>query len=303
MIHITETSDAVTLHCDTWEDFERAANKPKLNGGASDRTSSQLHDFFYFDTWEEAMDAFKVKGWPEGWDKIKESSNQIKDVGSMSLRFEPQFSDSGDEFDIGRFLEGENEHMITYRMEECGSPGQIYSIEYNPVASASFTPHELLMRGLVVLGLYDKIVRAGGSCEISLNFSVETDLRNGGKRMAIHITTPICSPDKPMSGERIAFALCNPDFFRRCILRVMEAHFSEDIRKAFRVGAYEVNGAGYGIPSGHKGISCEGGTFKVGAMVCYGKREDKWPQTPEEAAQEIDKLLSDGLQHSTNKAS
>lgn len=303
MIHIKESGKQISFTCDTWAEFVQASLKPQLEGGSSSLTPTEIQNFFHYNTWTEAREAFLNKGWPDGWKKLKGSLGQMKHTGSRSFRFEAVFSESGDEPDVDRFLSGEHECMIQYSMQECGSPGQIYRIEINPSASHGFTPDELIMRGLVVLGLYSKIIESGGNCEIHLHAEMDS-----GSGAIMTINAPIVSSDTPISGERLAFVLCNPDFFRRFILRIMEAHFSDNVRRAFQVGVYQKDGGGYGYPSGFTTPSSKDGVFKVGAMRCYYVRKkltkDKWPRTPEEAAQTVDKLLSDGLidNHSTTQA-
>lgn len=303
MIHITESASRVDMRFDTWEELERAATKPQLNGGHSHLKSSEHgSNFFHYPTWDEAVQAFKVSGWPEGWAKMRDSMGEIKDSGMKSLRFEPVFSESGDEPDVDRFLSGEHECMVSYTAEECAAAGKIYRIEVNPSASATFTSNELIMRGLVVLGIYNKIVDAGGNCEIFLRWQVTSKTNDAGALLTI--TAPICSPDRPLSGERVAFILCNADFMRRILIRIRESHFSDATRKQFGVGNYYTGNNGC-FPSGFKSLAASDGVFQVGSMTAYSNgTKDKWPQTPEEAAQTADKLLSDGLidNHSTTQA-
>lgn len=304
MIHIKESMDAASITFDTWGELEQAAMKPPLNGHHSGLTKQEHggDSFFHYSTWDEAVQAFKVAGWPEGWEKMRDSLSVIKDSGVKSLRFEPVFSESGDESDVDRFLSGEHECMLNYVTNTCESAGKIYRIEINPSASNVFTHNELVMRGLVVLGIYNKIVEAGGNCEIFLNWQLTSKTNDAGATLTM--VAPICSPDRPMSGERIAFILCNADFMRRIMIRIRESHFSEATRKRFGIGDYHTRKKGC-FPSGFKSLSASDGVFKIGSMVSYSNgTKDKWPRTPEEAAQTVDKLLSDGLidNHSATQA-
>lgn len=281
MLKVNTTEDQHVYECTDWETFERIATKlhPSQCGESRRVESVNKTSFNHFSTWEEAENAF-MHGWPEGLKDACTLGDGFP-VGNKTTRFEVALSEVGDEPSIEAYLEGDPENMITYVREDSSSPGVIYRIEYNPFFSAGATADRIRERGAMVMGIYNRIIDMGGSCEIHLKLNV-TSSRGQGRLI---VTAPVVSADRPMSMDRLAFILTNRDFYRRIMFGFME-NLREESYDQFVQGFY-------GYPT-HEGIaSVKDGTFSI--PLIHANHMEGWPKNREASNKIVNQLLEQGV--------
>ena len=278
----------LSITIDSWDEFVERATIPGKDGDeetcASLVQSNRHTEWTQSESFDHAVDMLIKTGWPEGMRRVIEVAQTIPFEGCKTLRSEAQWSECGDECDVDRFLTGEPEHMICYQAQNVDEVGKIYRITLDPCVSQDVHTDSIFARGVVALSLYNKIVEAGGSCEVVIAASHAKSHRSGSARSVI--TFPVCSSDKPMSVDRLAFALCHPAFFRRIIFRLWETQYNATQRERFQV----IRGKGYGHVESLK-TTAKDGEFVIGTQ----NGQDAWPTDPKRLAKVVTQLLNEGI--------
>jgi hypothetical protein len=226
---------------DTYSAFvERAVNGDSVL--ASDRRSSRESDasssWDYGAGWDGAVKLAEL-GWPDGLERLERAQAEILGGGTLTVRHEVHYDVAGDEPDVGRFVSGEPENMLTFDTVITAGPGPIVSLVVNLSCSAVISARSYFARGAAVMVLIDALEDAGRRVELSVVASGRSGLSGGTDTIRVLIK----QADQPLDRDRLAFVVCHPAFFRRLCFSVWEQSSIERIEQfGFRTAG------GYGMP-------------------------------------------------------
>ncbi len=181
--------------------------------------SQENHEYWTgVENFQSAM-ALARNGWPVGRDMLMQTTAKLQDlltVGGDEHYF--QFADSGDEVDVGLYLDGEPEHMIEFITRDLkhGKGGRIVKILVNVTTGAGVNMQTAMVRGAFALTLSDILEREGYRVEFQLG---ELGL---GDRGNIFIRTTIKRANEQMDIDRLAFAFGHPAVQRMLFFRYYE---------------------------------------------------------------------------------
>ena len=161
-----------------------------------------------------------VTGWQE---KAQELENL---ADRMSADYEAQghtwvFSDSGDDIDVSRFLDGEPDHWIEHRPTEAREITVKVDLSYNANVGAS----QAFKRGAAVYAVVRALEKAGVSVAVVGLLSSES---NFGSNNYYYNEIELKKAKEYIDPSRLAYFLAHPAFFRRLGFRLKECYGKEN---------------------------------------------------------------------------
>lgn len=155
-------------------------------------------------------------GWADGLKKIQSCEDRINAslrAGSDMTQF---IAESGDEVDVGLFLEGDPEHMIEYKLDENRKP--VVKLVVSVSFSSDVSTDTVAMRGAAICAAID-------ACEAS-NLRVElwVDFHSTWRGSRASIRTKIKDANDSLDRDRVAFTLMHKSMTRQICLRFLETH-------------------------------------------------------------------------------
>lgn len=181
------------------------------------------HDFFWSDSFSEALDLWRV-GWSEGAERVAKHRKgfdafiqAVKSAKSKQFAWDV----TGEWFDVGKIATGEPEC--------CGSEfdfgdsvtDRVVSIRLNTSVSASINANIICARGLAVLVAVDLLE----SCNIRCEVIVGNSSRQGGvKDETVECNVVVKKAGEQVEPNALAFNIAHPSFFRRFGFRFGELY-------------------------------------------------------------------------------
>jgi len=235
----------VKKYLESVEEFLDIAINGKSHLSDAYRSSRRIEDgreeFAATKTFEEAKD-MAINGWKEGCDKMKDVTAQIDCVvASKKLTTQVVYDTVGACPDVGRFLQGIPDSMMSFDPVESNGSGKILSIVVNGTASGYVKCEEMIMRGAAICSLIQGFYEMGYSCEIFYVESLAGEWGVGGEGFELRF--PIKKSSDPLEIDRIAFMIANPSMLRRMVFSFDET-LGKEIVDYF---GFNSNG-GYGSP-------------------------------------------------------
>ena len=179
-------------------------------------------------SWREAV-KYARDGWPEGRRIIEERSEHFKEAfgTTMILQQRPAIVHdiAGSMPDVGRFLAGVPDNMMTWSRIESHAPA--IRIVINQAASSGISSEQIMNRGAVVCALIDLLESSGKRCEIVAVAAVADDW--SAYRHKLEIAVMLKQADEPLQIDKVAFMLAHPAALRRIGFALMET-LPEDFR-------------------------------------------------------------------------
>ena len=218
---------------DSLGDFVRYA---KDNPTPKDSNQKKSERFNYTENLTEACNLAT-----HGWDEIRgEVDAQLDELvehinDSFGEFYVSEHSTSGAFVDMGRFVTGEPECMVSFVAEPQARMGRVVKVVMNAVVSGSINADLIKKRGIAVLALIDTIHKLGVGIELWWEESLM------GGRQEFSTLIKLHSSEEPMDINSLMFALAHPDMLRRLQFSVQEQH-----KDSKEQGAY--HGGGYGSP-------------------------------------------------------
>lgn len=166
-------------------------------------------------------------GWPEGLARIQELKREIKAPSAMSETFAFHHSESGDEPDIGRFVDCEPECMMEFHTEYVPRSGRVVRLMLNAFVSAGISRESIFLRGAAAMALSDAIEQTGLRCEIDLIMAAKSNSCS----LLTDVVIPIKAADQQIEPDRLAFMLAHPSIFRRFMGRLFEQEPNREFQK------------------------------------------------------------------------
>lgn len=251
-----------------------AADKPTAKG-ASREDSTGTHASEDWDMGVGYKGAVRLarEGWPEGLELIAPVLARVDELVAHAMpEPQPVYDVVGDAPDVGAYLAGVPENMLT--QEEAEGRHRLVRLLVNVSASWGVSSATIRARGTLACALADALERAGYRCEIFAVFSTDT---RDGKHRSFTVRTLLKRAEEPLCMDRIVFALVHPAFMRRILFRIVEQIPDEDFRESF------IGNGGYGRPA-----SIVGDKGDVVISEMYGH---DW--TAERIAEEVARYLAE----------
>jgi hypothetical protein len=174
-----------------------------------------------------------------GWTEIRPEVDDL--LGDLTERladkldslYKPMYDFGGAYVDMGRFVEGDPECMVTFQAVPEGAMGRVIKIAVSGTASASIDPEHIKKRGVAIISLVDTINKLGFGVELWWDSTIDYEGR--------HCTAvKLHDSADTLDINSVMFALAHPSMLRRLTFSVMEQSSK----------AKEQNvGGGYGSPS------------------------------------------------------
>ena len=192
--------------------IERAINGYSLLGydRRSSRETGASPSWDYMAGWDGALKLASA-GWPDGLERLDQAQAEILAGGTLTTRHVVHYDVAGDEVDVGRFVSGEPENMLTFDTVTVSGPGPVVSLVVNLTASAAISARAYFARGAAVMVLVDALENAGRRVELSVVASVGSHASAATDTIRVLIK----QADQPLDRDRLAFVVCHPAFFRR----------------------------------------------------------------------------------------
>lgn len=176
----------------------------------------------------------------EGWSEIRPEVDNLLDTVTerlaerLSNLYVPRYDYGGAYVDMGKFLQGDPECMVTFNAEPAGAMGRVVKIAVAITASSMIDPDDIKRRGVAILALVDTITKLGCGVEVW----VDSTIRGTGDK---RFTTAVKLHDSndTLDINSIMFGLAHPSMLRRLVFSIQERS-----PKAKEQGV----GGGYGYP-------------------------------------------------------
>jgi len=168
-------------------------------------------------TYAEALDLAR-KGWPEGLEQIRAQFTAIKAVLNVGDEMNSRLSDSGDDVEVGLFLDGDPEHWIEYPLMPKAHP--VVKLIVSISASCGVSAETIFRKGAAIVAVVDGLEASGVRCEIEADHTVNASPSGKGNTYTNRIM--VKRAEDSLDLDRIAFALCHPSMLRRLCFRTHE---------------------------------------------------------------------------------
>lgn len=214
--------DAYALSCDSTADFLSA---DEYKHGSDHRERQSRTGDFSFTCTHSYDEAVKLlgDGWPEGAEQASKLQAKLAyamaAADTVSERFHTTWDVSGEEPDIGRYLAGEPENMMDYRLEEVPAFGRVASVVVNGCVSGGVDEKHLREIAVMLAALVDSIENTGIRCEMVIRYRHGMVCEGGIKDCELEHW--IKKASQPLDLPKVA-AACHPSAFRRIAFRWIE---------------------------------------------------------------------------------
>lgn len=174
-----------------------------------------------------------------GWTEIRPEVDEL--LGELTERladkldnlYKPLYDFGGAYVDMGRFVEGDPECMVTFQAVPDGAMGRVIKIAIAGTASHNIDQEWIKKRGIAIISLVDTINKLGFGVELWWDSTIE---HRGRHSTAVKLHDSADTLDI----NSVMFALAHPAMLRRLAFSVQEQSSN----------ASEQNvGGGYGCPS------------------------------------------------------
>lgn len=192
--------------------------------------------------WDKAV-SLSRDGWPEGRERVEERMEKFKLDVSQRVKEVPvptlTHSVAGAFPDIGAFLQGEPESMITW--ESLPKSDQIVHLVLNQAASGSISGNAIINKGAALLAFAEFMELHGRRVEITaMDIWLPGHSLGGG--VYAESRMPLKRADESLQIDQVAFALAHPAAMRR-----IGFAFAERLAEPWR--------SAIGLPSMYGGVA------------------------------------------------
>ena len=200
-------------------------------GNASSAPEGSAHEeeearsrgsFFASKDWQQHTEWMRT-GYQEGrriFDKERKGSG-IPVGAPVVESFESVYGPAGGSVDMGRFMAGEPECMVSHELVETEGSGDIITILAGGNCHFRVEAVELARWGVALAVAVDLLEANGYRVELLMNYSIDrcSEMKN---RTLEHVV-PVKRSDEPLDVDRIIRTVVYPGFFRRTAFRAREA--------------------------------------------------------------------------------
>lgn len=161
-------------------------------------------------------------GWPEGAEQASKLVAKLAFAvaeANVAERHVTYYDVAGEEADVGRYLAGEPENMLDFRMEEVPAFGRVAQVVFDGCVSGGVDAKRLMQAAVIVSALIDSIELAGVRCEFVVRYRHCGVCEDGRKDCELeHI---VKKANQPLDLPKVVAAM-HPSAFRRIAFRWIE---------------------------------------------------------------------------------
>ena len=180
---------------------------------------SETPEWFGTRSIEEAITLCRT-GWPEGLERVQKMSARISDDLVKKLYIpEVRFDVTGDQLDVGRFVNGEPEDFMVLDMAEVEQQPKIIRIVISMFLSAGVSQEALFGKGAAICALVDALEKHGKRVIIDTVYGL-TGTRRGADVTRTWIR--IKEADAPVQLANLVFVLAHTSMIRRLLFHTIE---------------------------------------------------------------------------------
>lgn len=199
------------------------ASQASARANESSHTGSEY--FTKTENFAAALDIGRF-GWPEGARNVQRIREMIEDkLLTRIVKQSVSYDVSGSYVDVGRFCEGDPEHMVEFSEQE--APGiKTIRLAFNAGYAAVTETEHVETWGAAIVALVDAFEHAG--TRVDLDAIVW--LRGNGESSMLH-TVNVKSAQDSLDIDRVSFIAAHPSFLRRVTFGVMEGMSTHERRE------------------------------------------------------------------------
>ena len=209
---------------------------------AKDNDTPQASNKDEYNNWSGTKSLAKAcdlarNGWTAVRPEVDELLSDLTDrlADKLDNLYKPMYDFGGAYVDMGRFVEGDPECMVTFQSVPEGAMGRVIKLVVAGTASSFIDPEHIRKRGVAVISLVDTINRLGFGVELWWDSTITgKDGRDHSTAVKLHDSSDTLDINSVM------FALAHPSMLRRLTFSVQE---QSSTAKEQGVGG------GYGTPA------------------------------------------------------
>lgn len=195
-------------------DYSRTLPNRKLNGKVRDRFAAR--DMFYGGL-PSITAACELATTGLQRDGIEAVAKRAVTLGARrplpTITFANVWDMAGANVDITRYLSGEPECMIDYRIDRQETTDTVVTVAINCAVSGGVSPEKIAARGRAVIALIDAIEASARNVELWADMTSNGCRRSMSNHMA-RISVRLKEASGPTDASAIMYALTHPSFFR-----------------------------------------------------------------------------------------
>lgn len=174
-------------------------------------------------------------GWTEIRPEVDELLNELTErlADKLDNLYKPQYDFGGAYVDMGRFVEGDPECMVTFQAVPEGAMGRVIKIAVAGTASHHIDQEWIKKRGIAIISLVDTINKLGFGVELWWDSTIQ---HTGRHSTAVKLHDSADTLDI----NSVMFGLAHPAMLRRLTFSVQEQSSNATQQNV---------GGGYGVPS------------------------------------------------------
>lgn len=253
-----------------WSDLMDHATKPAAVSHAESAMTDRHHCHWTMTPNFGAAVRLAKEGWSDGLAATDVELRNLTRALPKGDDLVVQYTEAGDEADVGLYLEGDPENMIEFPLRPVGKP--VAKLLVSVCYSSGIPAEAIIRRGAVVMAVVDALEAMGVRMEIIADWS-------GAASDNFSYRVPVKHAEEPMDRDRVAFALCHPSMLRRFLFRLNELTESRFQRRG---------DSSYGMP---RDPLPEPDAF---VMPCMSFMNEAW-RTPQSAALEARRVINEIL--------
>lgn len=271
---LNATEAEVDLKCSSLEQSSRETS-PGTN--AWSKTTSFQH----------ALKLAK-EGWQEGLSKMQSLSVELGKISSKIMKQTYKNDLVGAWIDIGAFVSGQPDCMVTTQNEEVTGSGvkKLIKVVLNVSITNGVSSEVVAIRGACAYALVQALEIAGYNVEVIVVNSARKIVKKNGIEKKFTLSFPLKLAQETLEFDRLAFIMGNPSMNRRLCFSIKE-----------RLQSEVVQSIGFHSSSGY-GTSTDVSTEEQGDIYigCAKGNEKQWLSEANAKAWIIEQLKNQGVQ-------
>lgn len=189
-------------------DYAQANNSPR----ASDKPDEN-----YWSKTKNLQHACKLahNGWHDVRTEVDLLLDSLKDTlaDRLETRFVNVYGVEGGTVDIGRYVTGEPECMVSWQSEPQASMGRVVRILVAGIASSHIDSEYILKRGVAIVALLDTLHKLGVGVELYWESAhAPTQSR---RHRTLTTVVKVHDSSEPLDVDSVVFAMAHPSMLRR----------------------------------------------------------------------------------------
>jgi hypothetical protein len=216
--------DAYSLSCDSTAEYLSACEY--AYGKAHHCRQSETGDYEFCETnGYGAAERLLRDGWPEGAEQAAKMQARLVFAvaeANVAERHVTYYDVAGEEPDVGRYLAGEPENMLDFRLEDVPAFGRVAQVVFDGCVSAGVKAKHLMQAAVIVGALIDSLELSGIRCEFVVRYRHRTVCNNdAGSIVACELEHWVKRANHPLDLAKVVAAM-HPSAFRRVAFRWIE---------------------------------------------------------------------------------